>query len=253
MDIDLSHLNLDQQCQLRHLLTKFKDIFSDKPGQCNVACHEINLRDDFVPIKQRAYRIPDKFKPEVERQVNQLLVDGKIRPSTSQYGHPIVCVTKPNNEMRLCTDLRYVNSGTIDNAYPTPFPEELLLEISRACFITTLDCVSGYWQIPMREKDIHKTAFITHKGLFEWTVMPFGVKTASSTFQKVMNDVLAPHAEYASAYIDDTAVYSLSWLDHLLHLEQVFQAFLDVGMTLKLSKCQFAQPEVKFIGNVVGS
>ena len=251
--IDLSHLDDKKQVELRTLLNKYRELFSDKPGTCNVACHEINLHDNFVPKKQRAYRIPDKFKPEVERQVAQLLEDGKIRPSTSQYGHPIVCVAKSNGEMRMCTDLRYVNSGTIDNAYPTPFPEELLLEISKANFITTLDCVSGYFQIPMRAEDVFKTAFVTHKGLFEWLVMPFGVKTASSTFQKVMNDVLFPHAEYANAYIDDTAVHSFSWLDHLKHLEGVFKAFLDVGMTLRLSKSNFAKPLVTFIGHIVGS
>ena len=252
-DIDLKHLELGQQLEIRRLLTRFRDVFSDKPGTCNVAYHEINLRDDFIPQKQRAYRIPEKFKPEVERQVAQLLEDGKIKHSISQYAHPIVCVAKSNGEMRMCTDLRYVNSGTIDNAYPTPFPEELLLKISRARYITSLDCVSGYFQIPMRPSDTHKTAFITDKGLYEWLVMPFGVKTASSTFQKVMNDILFPHSDYANAYIDDTAVHSLSWSDHLLHLEGVLQAFLDVGMTLKLSKCHFAKPQVSFIGHIVGS
>ena len=251
--LDISHLSHPQQVQLKKLLLKYKEVFSDKPGTCNVASHEINLRDDFVPRKQSAYRIPDKFKPEVERQVAQLLESGKIRPSTSQYAHPIVCVAKSNGEMRMCTDLRHINSGTVDNAYPTPFPEELLLKISEAKFITTLDCVSGYWQIPMKPEDVYKTAFITHKGLFEWLVMPFGVKTASSTFQKVMNDLLQPHSEYANAYIDDTAVHSLSWQDHLLHLEGVFQAFLKVGMTLKFSKCQFGKAKVKFIGHIVGS
>ena len=251
--VDLSHLTPPQQSQLRQLLFKYKDVFSDKPGTCNVACHEINLREDFVPRKQCAYRVPAKFKPEVEKQVAQLLEDGKIRPSTSQYAHPIVCVAKSNGEMRMCTDLRYVNSGTIDNAYPTPFPEELLLTISEAKYITTLDCVSGYWQIPMKLGDVHKTAFITHKGLFEWLVMPFGVKTASSTFQKVMNDLLFPHSEYANAYIDDTAVHSVTWEDHLLHLEGVFNSFMKVGMTLRLSKCHFGRAKVNFIGHVVGS
>ena len=251
--LDISHLQENQQMQLRNLLTKYREVFSDKPGQCKVACHEINLKEGFTPQKQRSYRIPDKFKTEVERQINTLLEDGKIRPSMSEYGHPIVCVAKPNNEMRLCTDMRYINSGTIGSAYPTPCPEELLLQVSQANFITTLDCASGYWQIPMRTEDIHKTAFKTHKGLFEWLVMPFGLKTASNTFQKVMNDLLYPHSDYANAYIDDTAVHSFSWEDHLMHLERVFQAFLDVGMTLKLSKSHFAKPKVNYIGHVVGS
>ena len=80
-----------------------------------------------------------------------------------------------------------------------PRSEDLLLNISASSFITTLDCTSGYWQIPMRECDINKTAFVTHRGLYEWLVMPFGVKTASNTFQRVIDELLRNHVEYANA------------------------------------------------------
>src|SRR5207245_6045746 len=180
------------------------------PGQCSVTCHKIDLVEGFKPRALRPYRIPDKLKVEVDRQIDQLLQDGKIRPSRSPYAHPIVCVAKWNGEIRLCTDLRYVNSDTINDAFPVPRAEDLLFEMSSARYLSLLDCTAGYWQVPMREADIEKTAFITHRGLFEWLVMPFGLKTASNTFQRVINEVLRSHSAYAHAYIDDTAVHSQS-------------------------------------------
>ena len=251
--LDLTHLSVERQQELRSLLFKHENVFNDKPGQCNSTCHEINLEKGFKPKSMRPYRIPEKLKSEVDKQIDQLLKDGKIRPSSSPYSHPIVCVAKSNGEVRMCTDLRYINSGTINDAYPMPRSEDLLLNISAASYISTLDCTSGYWQIPMRECDVMKTAFCTHRGLYEWLVMPFGVKTASNTFQRVIDDLLRPHSSYANAYIDDTAVHSLTWSEHLQHLDNVLYAFDDAGMTLRLSKCKFAQPKVKFIGHEVGS
>jgi len=251
--LDLSHLSVSQRSELLNLLQSYRHIFSDKPGNCNVACHEINLEPGFRPRSMHPYRIPDKLKSEVDRQIDELLRDGKIRPSKSPFAHPILCVAKPNGDIRVCTDMRYVNSGTVNDAYPMPRPEDMLMKVASAKFLTTLDCASGYWQIPVREEDIPKTAFITHRGLYEWLVVPFGLKTAGNTFQRVMDIILAPHIDCAGAYIDDTIVHSGTWKQHLCDLEAVFQAFSDAGMTLKLSKCMFAKSSVKFVGHEVGS
>ena len=251
--VDLSHLPVDEKRDMMDLLIKYKDVFSMKPGHCKVACHQINLVDGFQPKAHYPYRIPEKLREEVDRQILQLLQDNKIRPSTSAYAHPLVCVVKPDSSIRLCTDLRYINSGTVNDAYPIPQCEDLLLQISSSSYITSLDCTSGFWQLPMKESDAHKTAFVTHRGLFEWLVMPFGVKTASGSFQRVMDNLLRPHSDYSCAYIDDVAVHSKTWSDHLQHLESVLQAFLQVGMTLRLSKCQFGKSKIKFIGHYIGS
>ena len=93
-------------------------VFSDSPGQCTVTSHEINLEEGFWPKAMRPYRIPDKLKVEVDKHVDQLFKDGKIRPSASPYTHPIVCVVKPDRSIHLCCDFRHVNSGTINDAYP---------------------------------------------------------------------------------------------------------------------------------------
>ena len=127
------------------------------------------------------------------------------------------------------------------------------MKMGNAKFVSSLDATSGYWQIPMKESDRYKTAFVTDKGLYQWKVMCFGAKSAGNTFQRVMDDLLRPHSDYAHAYIDDTAVFSNDWKVHMKHLESVFQEFRRVGMTLKLSKCKFGYQRVKFIGHMVGN
>ena len=251
--LEVSHLETDQVVQLKKLLHQYKDIFRTTPGLCNVVEHEINLVEGFKPIPKKQYRIPDKLKADIEEQVDKLLEDGKVRHSTSEYAHPIIAVNKPNGQVRLCCDLRMVNSGTINVAYPSVISEDILMTVSAANFISLCDCNSGYWQVPIRESDIHKTAFHSARGLLEWVVMPFGLKTASATFQRAMDIVLRPHSAYAGAYIDDTIVFSASWTEHLIHVERVLLAFRTAGMTLKLAKCQFGKQKVKFIGHMVGS
>src|SRR3989442_11782797 len=238
---------------MRNLLLKYADVFSNKPGSCKLVNHHINLIRGFHPSRQHPYRIPQKLQEEVDRQLDQLLADGKIRESTSPFGHPLLCVLKKNGEVRLCTDLRYVSSGTVDDSFPCPVTEELIMKICNSNFISTLDNTSGYWQLAIAPEDCYKTAFVSHKGLFEWLVIPFGVKTANQQYSRVMNHILAPHSEYSDCYIDDTAVFSSTWLKHLKHLEAVLKAFLDVGMTLRLSKCNFGKPKVTFVGHEIGS
>ena len=154
-------------------------------------------------------------------------------PSCSPYAHPIVCVSKPNGEVRICADLRQVNSGTIDDRYPMARPDELLQRMAPASFITTLDCAAGYHQIRMKPEHTHKTAFVTHSGAYEYLVMPFGAEGASMTFQRCIDTILGPQcATFAHAYIDDTACYSNNFATHLQHLEQVLMAFKTAGMTL---------------------
>ena len=159
-NVDLSHLDVQKAKQLRELLYKHRFVFNNRPGTCNVEPHEINLVEGFKPKALKPYRIPEVLKNEVDKQIKQLLEDGKIKESSSCFAHPIVCVAKPNGDVRMCTDLRYVNSGTIRDAYPMPLGEDLLLKICPANFITTLDCTAGYWQIPVKASDTYKTTFV---------------------------------------------------------------------------------------------
>ena len=110
-EIGLNHLNTEEQQQLRSLLFKHRKVFNDKPGYCDILTHQIKLKDGFQPKAFQPYRIPDKIKSEVDKQIDQLLKDGKIRPSNSLFAHPIVYVAKKDSpDIRLCVDYKYINS-----------------------------------------------------------------------------------------------------------------------------------------------
>ncbi|GFU22295.1 retrovirus-related Pol polyprotein from transposon 17.6 [Trichonephila clavipes] len=137
-----------------------------------------------------SYRIPVALQQEVNRQINELLHLKLIEPSKSEWAHPIVCVSKKNGSIRLCVDYRHLNSFTIADAYPMQNAKDLLFEVGQANYITVLDLTKGYWQIPMAEEAKPYTAFVTHHGHYQFCVMPFGMKNAGSTFQKVMDQFL---------------------------------------------------------------
>ena len=163
-EIDLNHLNTEEQQQLRNLLFKYRKVFNDKPGYFDILTHQIKLKDGFQPKAFQPYRIPDKIKSEVDKQIDQLLKDGKIRPSNSPFAHPIVCVAKKDSpDIRLCVDYKYINSGTISDSYPMPRIDDVLRKVAPCRYISTFDATSGYHQISMLEEDIYKTAFITHR------------------------------------------------------------------------------------------
>jgi hypothetical protein len=249
----LKHLTGDQQGDLLALLDKYADCFSDKPGLCNVVEHEINLMPGFVPKRSRAYRIPEMLKNEVDRQIDDLLQQGLITPSKSPVASPIVCVRKKNGEVRLTCDYRYVNSFTRSDAYPMPNLDEVKMTVGRGKFISVFDAKAGYWQLPVRSCDQYLTAFVTHSGLWEWRRMPFGLKTSGNSFVRAVNMILQPVKDFCASYVDDLAVYSDRWDDHMTHVDKFLTEIRKSGLTLNLSKCDFAMPEVKYVGCYVGS
>jgi len=172
----LLHLNDQQRDELLAVLDGHSGCFKDRPGLYTGAVHCIRTTSEFKPKRMRAYRVPEIFKPDVEKQVNELLDMGLIRPSTSPMASPIVCVAKKTGGVRIAVDYRYLNLFTVANAYPMTTVNEILNKIGSANFISLFDAKSGYWQIPVAEEDQWKTAFVTHDGLYKWTRMPFGLK-----------------------------------------------------------------------------
>jgi len=251
--LDFSYLSPSHRSDLKQLLRKYSKVFSNEPGLCKTAEHRIDVVPEFTPKAQRTYRIPDALVPEVERQLQLLLKQGKIRPSQSPIAHPLLCVPKANGEVRLCTDMRYINKYTVPSEYHSPRQEDLLSRMSGSKFISVLDFSQSFFQIPIREQDRFKTAFKFQTRSYEWNVSPFGLRTSGNSFQQIMDDLLAPHHRYAESYVDDVNVHSDEWIEHLSHLDGVLATILDAGMTLKLSKYQFAKPEVTFLGHLVGS
>ncbi|XP_064485934.1 uncharacterized protein LOC135398463 [Ornithodoros turicata] len=247
------HLSAEQERQICDVFGSFPGVFQVTPGVARVGEHTITLKEGHAPKKPYPYRVPEMLRPEVEKQVKGLLEQGLIYPTNSPYAHPVVCVAKKDGSIRLCVDYRHLNNGTVDDAFPMAQQQELIFRVGRAKYITLIDLKRGYWQIPMAPGSEEMTAFVTHLGQFAWRVMPFGLKNAAATFQRVMNSLLTPHQNYACAYLDDIAVFSASWTEHLEHLQVTLSVLEAAGLTANLEKCQVARANIRYLGHVVGS
>jgi hypothetical protein len=151
-------------------------------------------------------------------------------------------VRKKYGTWRFCIDYRALNSITLKNKYPMPMVDELLDELAGAQWFTKLDLRSCYHQIRLVPADEHKTAFKIHQGLFEFKVMPFGLTNAPATFQAAMNTMFADTIrKNVLIFMDDILIYSPSLSAHLVHLQQVLDIIQHNQLSIKQSKCMFAQ------------
>ena len=175
-----------------------------------------------APVRQKSYRIPYSKREVVREELDHMLQNGVIQPSTSPWASPIVLVQKKDGGVRFCVDYRKLNAVAKFDAYPMPRVEEIFEQIGRAEIISTLDLAKGYWQIPMSAESKERTAFTTPFGLYEFQVMPFGLHNAPATFQRLMNHILRGSEAFAGVYIDDIVVFSQTWEEHLRHLRDVF-------------------------------
>jgi Reverse transcriptase (RNA-dependent DNA polymerase) len=230
-------------------------VFSETPGLCNQLQHEIKISDDFAPKRLKPYKIPEKFKPQVDREIQELLRLGLIQESNSPMTSPLVCIMKPNsNDIRLVVDFRYLNGYTIADPVGPPDMLSVIQRIGNAKYITTFDGKSSYWTIPIKPEDRWLTAFLCDDGSeYEWTRAAFGLKNSGSSFVRMLNKALQPIRQFAASFVDDCAIYSNEWEDHLKHVDRFLQVIQQCGLTLTLKKSEFAKSEVKFCGQIIGS
>ncbi|CAM5173812.1 unnamed protein product [Eretmochelys imbricata] len=190
-------------------------------------------------------------KTTIEWEIKDMLQMGVIRPSESAWASPVVLVPKPDGEICFCVDCRKLNAVTRPKNYPIPHTDELPEELGQAQFISTLNLTKGYWQVPLDESAKERSAFTTHVGLYEFNVLPYGLRYAPTTFQRPVNNLLAGFGEFAVAYLDNVAIFSDSWEEHLEHLQAVFQCIREAGLMVKAKKCQIGLNRVTYLGHQV--
>ena len=184
------------------------------------------------------------LRKEADRQVETLLQNGVIKPSTSPWSSPVLMVPKKDGTYRFCVDFRGLNAVSEKSEYPLPRVDECLeaMAMAGACLFSTLDLASGYWQVELNPADQEKTAFSTNSGHYEFLTMPMGLKGAPATLQRLMDLVLRGLKwETLLIYLDDILVFGRTPEEHLDRLAQVFQRLADAGLKLKPDKCCFAQ------------
>ncbi len=252
--VDKLGIGDEERGQLAELIGEFEDIFALNPaqlGHTNIVEHSVNTGDN-MPIRQPPRRVPFALRAKVDEMVEEMSTQGVIQPSTSPWASPIVLVTKKDGSTRFCVDYRRLNSVTKKDVHPLPRIDDTLDSLANQKYFTTLDLASGYWQVGMEQQSQEKTAFITHSGLYEFLVMPFGLCNAPATFQRLMEVVLHGLVrKVCLVYLDDILIIGRSFEEHLMNLRQVFNRLRDAGLCLKPSKCQLARTQVVYLGHVI--
>jgi hypothetical protein len=211
--------------------------------------HKINTTGKVVC--SRPYRLPLNRVEETKKIIEDLLAKGIIIPSDSPYSSPLVLIPKKDGTIRPCVDYTRLNAITTDDQYPLPRIEDLI-HAARGRWFSTLDLRAGYHQIPMDPQDAIKTAVTTPFGLFHFLRMPFGLKTAASTFQRYLDHVVRGLLGVV-VYIDDILVFSDSKEEHLVRLKKLFDRLEEHGLRVHRQKCSFLQTEVNYLGYLITS
>lgn len=257
----LDHMNPEEKDSIQKLCLQYKDIFYTEKLPLtftNDVKHHIRTRNE-DPIFVRPYRQPQVINDEINRQINKMLEDKIVQPSHSPWSAPVHLVPKKldatnEKKYRLVIDYRKLNEITVDDKYPLPNITELFDKLGRSTYFSTLDLASGYHQIEVAEEDRQKTAFSSNSGHYEFSRMPFGLKTAPATFQRTIDNVLRGlQGIHCLVYLDDIIIYSSSLQEHIAKLRTVFDRLRKTNLKVQLDKSEFLRKEVLYLGHTITS
>lgn len=251
----VDHMNEEEKREIKRVCYQYRELFYSENLPLtftHAVKHELRLSDD-TPIFVRNYRQPPQLRKEIQNQIDNLLKQGIIRESISPWSCPVHIVPKKADasgkvKWRLVIDYRRLNDRIVEDKYPLPNINDILDKLGRAQYFTTLDLASGYHQVEMHPNDIEKTAFSTERGHYEFLRMPFGLKNAPSTFQRLMDHILRG-IENVFTYLDDVIIISTSLQEHVEKLKEVFDRLKTHNLKIQLDKSEFLQKHVNFLGH----
>jgi hypothetical protein len=239
------------------VVCEFEDVFPEElPGLPPDRDVEfvINLVPGTTPIAQSPYRMAEVELKLLKAKLDSLLENGFIRPSASPWGSPALFVPKKDGTQRLCVDYRALNAVTIKNKYPLPWIDDLMDQLRQAKFFSKIDLRLGYHHMKIRPEDIHKTAFLTRYGQYEYTVVSFGLTNAPAYFMNMMNKVFMDEWDKCVVvFIDNILVFSKTAEEHEEHPRIVLGKLRQHQLYAKFSKCEFWMEEVAFLGHVLSA
>jgi hypothetical protein len=239
-------LSCQETQELKELIEEFSDIFASTIGNVTTGPpFDIELSSD-TEFKYRAFRLSQKDIRIEKQEIDKMMREGIIEKGYSPYVSPSFVLHSGDKEPRYVVDYRELNKLTRKNVWPIPNTEERIEKIAAASFITSLDLIRAYWQVPLTKRAKQYAAFATSSGIYRPNVMMFGLKNAPFHFQRLMNDVLAGFEEFANTYLDDIAIFEKTWELHIQDIRKVFSRLRVAKFKLKLSKCRWLQGNTIF-------
>lgn len=259
--LSLEHCNSEEKSHAISLCREYNDLFflpGDYLTHSDSITHTIDVGDKQPPINVRPYRLPQIHKDEINKQLQTMIESNIIRPSKSPWNSPLLIVPKKSDKdghkkWRVVIDFRRLNDVTVGDAFPLPNITDILDQLGKSKYFTTLDLASGFHQVKMNPSDGAKTAFSSSFQHYEFTRMPFGLKGAPSTFQRLMNTVLSGlQGIKCFVYMDDIVIYACNLTDHHSKVAEVFNRLRQHRLKLQPEKCNFLRREIVYLGHVIG-
>lgn len=257
--LNLKHLNNEEKSSIETICTKYSDVFF-LPGELettNVYEQSITLRPNVTPTYVKPYRLPQSMKPEIDRQIKQMLRDNIIEEASSEWNSPVLLVPKKSEgckKWRLVVDYRKLNDVIVDDKFPLPNITDILDSLSGSIYFTHLDLNQGYFQVKLIPDSRNYTAFSTSSGQYQLKRL-LGLKTSCSNFSRVMSIIAMSGLTYDKCfvYLDDLIIFGRNLNSHTINLIDVLERLRKVNLKLNPGKCQFFKKEVLYLGHLVSA
>lgn len=242
-----------QKDSLNSILGKFKHTITKKLGRTNVITYKIQMRDGHK-VRCRPYQFSPPKTAILREHINELLANGVIKESNSQFSSPAFCVPKKGNKTRMVINYRALNQGLTLEATPMPTVESAFQHLSGAKFFTLLDLNSAYNQIPLAEESKHLTSFVVPWAQYEFQYVPFGLASGSMVLMDLVNRIFGDiKFKFLFAFFDDIVVYSNTFEEHLQHVECVLSRLQNAGLTVNPSKMIVGSDQIEFLGHIISN
>ena len=250
----IQHIEPQIKEVIKKIIVKYQEVFTleKDPLPCtNLAKHEIILNSGKI-INLRSHKLPEKHREFSLEETNKLLDNGVIRESQSPFNSPLWIVPKKGNQLPMVVDFRQLNKDTDQDAYPLPVIVDILDKLGNLKFFSAFDMTAGFNQIPMKEECKKYTEFSTSQGHFEYNRMPFGLKNAPATFQRMIDSAFRGLiGTCCFAYIDDIVIFGNTIDEHNKNQEKLLKRIQELGLRLEPNKCEYLKPELEYLGHLI--
>lgn len=234
------------------LLEEFAEIFEEGLGHCNRVKAHLELKNDVRPRFIKARMLPYAVHSAVDAELDRLVAQGVLKPvNRAEWAAPIVIASKPGGKIRLCADFSTGLNDALDiDQYPLPRPDDLYQKINGGKVFSKIDLSDAYLQLELDDASKKLVVINTHRGLFQYNRLPFGVASAPAIYQQVMDQMLVG-LQGVGAYLDDIIVAGANEAEHDRRLRQVLQRIAEFGFRVKKEKCEWKEPRVKYLGFIL--